>query len=703
MRFFGLHWLDAALIVLYFVAIFVIALRINRRMRSTGEFFLAGRRMGRFYQFFLNFGTSTDASQAAGVTREIYRQGIAGMWIQYVVLFLTPFYWFTALLFRRVRLTTIGDFFHERYNSAGLAAAFALFMIFMNTIGGAMGFIVSAKTFMALTPKPVAQYSPAEQQSVQQFRELQQLRRGFAEGTLTATDRERLQQLISLESAGKLNAFVSWTDPVIFYFIYATCVCLYVLLGGFEAAAVTDALQGMLMVLFSLLLIPFGLQAVGGFSGLHKAVPEHMFRLFGAEALSEYAWYTIAAMALANLVSIVAVASSMQTSGSARDESTARFGLIGGLMFKRLMMIFWALAGLIALALFAGELSDPDLAWGHLTNRLLSPGLIGIMMIGVLAASMSSLDAAAMAVSALVVNQLYRPFFPDKSEAHYLRVGRIAIVVMIYGSVAMALLVSNLLELFKYLIAAPAIFGAAIWLGFLWRRVTRTAVIVQVVVCFVVIALLPNIFQHWQTARAWPGFHQQTQERQVVVSVPASAEDVAAGRAERIGDLLSVQRTIPGYPIFYEKLARENPQDPESRLLGFGRFNAELWLLSLAGVDFSGMSKAGLVATRFLFDALFPFLLLFVVSYFTRPVDQKRLDRFFAKIHTPVQSTPQRDAEVIAANAADMARFESSKLFPKTQWEIHKPSRQDYLGFFGTWALVGLIILLLWLMVSCGK
>lgn len=136
-------------------------------------------------------------------------------------------------------------------------------------------------------------------------------------------------------------------------------MCLYLrAAGGFEAAAVTDALQGILMIFFSLLLVPFGLYTIGGFSGLHDRVPEHMFWLFGTGAMSEYAWYTIAAMALANLVSIVAVAGNMQTIGSAIDEKTARFGNIGGMMLKRLMMIFWALAGLIALGLYAGELSD---------------------------------------------------------------------------------------------------------------------------------------------------------------------------------------------------------------------------------------------------------------------------------------------------------------------------------------------------------
>ena len=125
MQIMGLHIVDVILIILYFVVIIWIGKRLQERMRNTEEYFLAGRRMGRVYQFFLNFGASTDASQAAAVSREIYRQGIAGMWIQYLVLFLTPFYWFTALMFRRSRLVTVGDFFTERFNSLFLGGAYA--------------------------------------------------------------------------------------------------------------------------------------------------------------------------------------------------------------------------------------------------------------------------------------------------------------------------------------------------------------------------------------------------------------------------------------------------------------------------------------------------------------------------------------------------------------------------------------------------
>ncbi|MCG8603380.1 sodium:solute symporter family protein, partial [bacterium] len=361
MHIFGLHIIDVSLILLYFVIIIWIGKRLHERMHNTEDYFLAGRKMGRVYQFFLNFGASTDASQAAAVSREIYRQGIAGMWIQYLVLFLTPFYWFTSMLFRRARLTTVGDLFTERFETKALGGAYAVFTIVMALIGSAVGYMVAAKTLMALTPKPTSEYTVEERLSVEQFNEYRNLQQLFSEGNLTEADRERHDELKSLDNQGKLRSFISYVEPVYFYFVYGSLVCIYVVLGGFAAAAVTDLLQGILMIFFSFLLIPFGLVAIGGFEGLHASVPEHMFWLFGTETLSEYAWYTIAAMAFANLVAIVAVSASMQVHGSAVNEDAARFGIIGGMMFKRFMMILWALAGLIAIGLYAGQLHDPDL------------------------------------------------------------------------------------------------------------------------------------------------------------------------------------------------------------------------------------------------------------------------------------------------------------------------------------------------------
>ncbi len=702
MHIIGMHVIDATIIVAYFAVMIWIGKILQNRMHSTEDYFMGGRRMGRLYQFFLNFGGSTDASQAAAVSREIYRQGIAGMWIQYLVLFLTPFYWFTSMLFRRARLVTLGDFFTERFESKFLGGAFAVFTIFMALFGTAVGYLVSAKTFMALTPKPESAYTAAERLKVDSYYEYRELKVLYSEGKLPEEKQARYQELRSMDNKGQLGAFISHVKPVYFYFAYGTIVCIYVLLGGLTAAAMTDVIQGILMIFFSCLLIPFGLIKIGGFSGLHAAVPEHMFWLFGTEALSEYAWYTIAAMSFANLVSITAVATGMQVSGSATNENTARFGIIGGMMFKRVMMIFWAFAGLLAIGLFAGQLNDPDLIWGYMTQQLLGPGFIGIMMVGILAANMSSLDVQSVSLAALFVNQVYKPLAPHKSEQHYMAVGRVVIFLTIFGGIGMALYVKNLLELFKYFISMPAIFGAAIWLGFMWRRLSAKAVTIQVFVSFLIIAVIPNVFTSWDLTRSHASLLKQTEERQIVVHTKALQTDVDAGLAREVGERIAKTRVIPPYPIFFDKMARENPEDPNSRLIGIGRFNAELWVLSWFGLDFSGFNKAQLEATRFAFDALFPLLCLIVLSYFTRPASRKTLDYFFAKVHTPIQPTHEEDTRLVLANAAHMQHFESRKLFPRTQWEFHKPMKMDYLGFFGTWGLVGLIVLLLWIVVNLG-
>jgi len=134
--------------------------------------------------------------------------------------------------------------------------------------------------------------------------------------------------------------------------------------------------------------------------------------------------------------------------------------------------------------------------------------------------------------------------------------------------------------------------------------------------------------------------------------------------------------------------------------VGLGRFNAEIWVLSWFGVDFRGFSKPGLAATRFFFDALFPFVLLVLLSLVTRPAPREVLDRFFARLHTPVQPTPEADAAAVAAACANPGLYEHDKILPGSQWEFMKPAWSDYVGFFGTWVLVGLVVLLLWFVVT---
>jgi len=699
MYFLGLHLLDLTIIAAYLVAMLWLGKRLGKRSQGMDDFFLAGRTLGKTYQFFLNFGCSTNADQAVAVSREVYRQGIGGMWIQSLVLFLTPFYWFTVLLFRRVRLTTIGDFYAERFQSRFLGAAYAVFTLALSAfIGGGIGMLVAGKTMVAMTPKAIAQCTPAERASILEYREFQQLE-SQGRAALVADQRARWEVLRQKQQRGELHSFVSHIDQLWFFIIYAVVVGAYTMMGGFRAAAVTDGIQGVLIIIFSVILVPVGLSRLGGFSGLHAAVPAHMFELFGSASLSDYAWYTVLAMVLANLVSIVAVVSGMQTAGSATNEFAARVGMIGGMFAKRILMLFWALAGLIAIGLYAGRLNDPDLIWGVMTNDLLWPGGIGLVLVGVLAANMSTLDASAVSHSALFIRNLYRPVVPGRSDAHYLLIGRVVIGVTLAGAVLVAMVVDNLLELFQYIISVPAIFGASIWLGFVWRRVTALAVVVQVAMCLVLYAAIPTAFPRIDAARHHPAWLAQTVARTVTVTAPATVDDVRAGRAAATGQIVTREQVMPPVGILFERVVRTDPADPASPLEGRGRFHAELWVMRGFGVDFTHWSKPQLVAARFFFDAIFPFVLLVLCSWVTRPVPDAILDRFFARVHTPVQPTPEADVAEVEASYANPRRFDHDRLFPGRHWEILKPAASDYAGFFGTWGLVGVIVLLLWAMV----
>ena len=215
---------------------------------------------------------------------------------------------------------------------------------------------------------------------------------------------------------------------------------MYITLGGLKAAAVTDALQGLLILFFTILMIPLGLIKVGGLHALHQSVPEFMFRLFGTVATSDYAWYSILAITFTSMIQIFGLSGNMGNSGSAKDEETARFGQITGAFAKRLVIIAWMFCGLLAVALFPGGLADTENIWGIMSKSLLGPGLMGLMLSGMLLGHMPAIGSNAIAVSALIARNIYEPLVKGKSDQHYLRVGQTLVVLTLAVSVVSSML-----------------------------------------------------------------------------------------------------------------------------------------------------------------------------------------------------------------------------------------------------------------------
>jgi cellulose synthase/poly-beta-1,6-N-acetylglucosamine synthase-like glycosyltransferase len=72
---------DVAIIAAYLLAVLYLGYRAARGAKSEEGFFLAGRGLGKLYQFFLNFGNSTEPQGAVSTASFVYQQGAPGCWL----------------------------------------------------------------------------------------------------------------------------------------------------------------------------------------------------------------------------------------------------------------------------------------------------------------------------------------------------------------------------------------------------------------------------------------------------------------------------------------------------------------------------------------------------------------------------------------------------------------------------------------------
>lgn len=672
---FGIHLLDFAVIAGYLVLVIFLGQRAARKAGSGQEnYFLAGRKLGKVYQFFLNFGNSTDANGAVSAASIVYQQGVSGIWLGFQLIFLNPYYWFMNTWFRRVRLVTTADLFEDRLGSRSLASFYAVFQVIASIVV-VIGFgnLVTYKISSALAVKPEASWTASERASIDGHRELRQLEQVTKVRPATESETARLKVLRELDARGELKSYITALRPLPFYVVYTLVVGIYVILGGMAATAINEVLQSLIIVAFSIILIPTGLAAIGGFDALREKVPAAMFELIGADSGRQQitAW-SLFAIGLVALVQINGIIGNMGISGSAKNEFAARFGAVSGTYAKRLMFIMWAFVGLIAIALYQGEyaLADPDLAWGTLSRQVLGPGLLGLMLTGVLAANMSTVAAQTVSVAALFVRNVFRPLRPGASESASIAAGRFSMFAALVIGIIAALSMDNLLSALLLVQTVSVPFGAAIMLMFFWRRLTVAGTWVGVLVAILLNVVGPLVLTQVPAIRTHETLVQRAVDNR--------------GRPE---------------PIYFDSVVRVDPANPQSALVGRGRLHLELVSLRLLGVHVESMTTSGRFAARFFFNALFPFVLLIGVSLLTRPPARERVDEFFGRMKTPVGATPAEEEEAVAATRRQPDRFDHTKLFPGSSWEFTRWNRVDTLGFLACCAvsggIIGLFVMLL--------
>lgn len=414
---FGLHIADICVLVLYLLAMAAVGFWSASKIKKSQDFFMP-RHFGKAMMVMFGFGAGTHSDQAVGVASKSFSSGMSGIWYQWLWLPCTPFYWLIAPVMRRFRAITTGDVFEARYDRS-VAVLYAL--VGMLNLSVSIGLML----------------------------------RGSSE-------------VISASTQGLLSADAAIAIMTVVFVIYGVA-------GGLTAAIITDFIQGILTIIFSFLLLPLVMNAVGWMDGIREGIADP--GKLSLVAPAGIGVFYIATIAFNGLVGIVTQPHTMSNCAAGKTEMEGRVGWMFGNLIKRVCTIPWCLTGVAAIVYFAGKgvEVEPDKVFGAIAGDFLPkimPGVLGIFLAALLASVMSSCDAFMIASAGLFTENIYRPLAPDRPEGHYLTVGRIASVIVVCGGVAFAYGLRGVVEGLEIFWKISAMMGIAFWLGLFWRRMT---------------------------------------------------------------------------------------------------------------------------------------------------------------------------------------------------------------------------------------
>lgn len=728
---FGLALIDIIVIVIYFLVIIAIGIRSSKRIKSQEDYLLGGRRFGKLVQTFASFGQATSADGPVGVATTTFRNGAAGIWSSLLMVFATPLFWITSPWLRRMRVLTMGDFYEERYASKKMAATYAI----IGTIGMmgllSVGYTAMNKTILAITPKPVELYDAEEKAEHEMALELTELEaRNYDQ--LSVLEQERIVELRRINP----GSLFSYINENVLIWVVCLIIMLYAIMGGLEAAFYTDMLQGFFIILLSIVLIPFSWAKIKSVYGtgegesaleiLHAKLPESFFEIFGAPTLIDFTWYFIITASLIAGITVVTQPNQLVTNAAAKDEYSARFGMVTGGFLKRFCTIMWGVLGLSAILLYTGQVQNSDLIWGYATRDLLGSmkmGLVGLMVASMMAALMSTADALMLTVSGLMLHNVYRPLVKKQSEMHYVWAGRAFGAAFLVGGAIITTKFDNILEILKFIWEFFVIFAAAFWLGLKWRRANRqgawASILLTLFIFYLLPMLVPNVFQ---SLRGNETLLLETQPSPFERTYTARDLDVTERNLEildwedlsfqdksltpqpevlTIGQSFTKSYNQPSKTIFWSKQAGINE---EGNMEARGYMFPELWLIHSLGFDLTQNPYALNESIRMMIRLLFPFLTLILVSLLTPQNRDEITARFFLKMRTRVRGKgPEVDQQDLEEAMRNPGKTTDQLLFPSTSLEVYKWNRQDITGFLIAVFVVFVVIGTLFLVVNMGS
>lgn len=417
----NLHPVDAIVLVAYLIGITLLGAWMGRKVKSDKDYFMP-RRFGKMTMLMHAFGTGTASDQAVSVASATAQHGLSGIWFQWKWLFSTPFYWLIAPIMRRFRAVTTADVYELRYNRS-------VSMLFA-TVG-----IASMAVKIGLMLKGAG-------------------------------------ALIDSGTGGLIDADLAIPVITVLFVVYGVA-------GGLGGAIMTDFVQGIMTILFSVMLLPVVLSEIGGLNGMRETIASAGFDndMLSLVAPGNMGAFYITMLSINSLFLIVSVPSVMGNCAAGRTEMDGRVGFMFGTFVKRLCTIAWCLTAIAAVAWYVKHDVNvkPDKVYGDVAYRFLPqllPGLLGIFIASLLASVMSSCDSFMIASSGLFTENIYKTLNPDQPAKHYVWVGRVTSLGVVIAGLILAYSFTDVVAGLKVWLKVGPMMGIAFWLGLLWRHTT---------------------------------------------------------------------------------------------------------------------------------------------------------------------------------------------------------------------------------------
>ena len=240
-------------------------------------------------------------------------------------------------------------------------------------------------------------------------------------------------------------------------------------IAGIRSVMWTDSLQALLMISASVLVTIVVIDQLGGFFGMFASIAETKPEMLQVPGSGLFSFKTMLGLTIPWFFFSISNPQVSQRLFMPKSLGALRRMLLLFLCFGLIYTIVAVLWGFAAFEAFP-DLENADLASAALLGAdFLPPALSIIVMIGILAAAISTIDSILLTLSSMLARDVYGGFSNGASDAAQLKIGRIVIPVISLIALAFASLKLSLISILSVaassglVVMVPAIVGAFFW------------------------------------------------------------------------------------------------------------------------------------------------------------------------------------------------------------------------------------------------